>query len=68
MNNYESWEIAGHTLEYFDDDHTYLVDGIVVCSITQCLKFKFGNKYASVDASTIPSISSYSSSISSSLH
>lgn len=53
MNNYESWEIAGHTLEYFDDDHTYLVDGIVVCSITQCLKFKFGNKYASVDASTL---------------
>ena len=44
-----SWEIAGHTLEYFDDTHTYLVDGLIVPSITQILKIKFGNKYAGVD-------------------
>lgn len=49
----ESWEIKGHTLEYLDDDHTYLVDGVIVPSITQCLKFKFGNKYASVDKDTL---------------
>ena len=38
-----SWEIAGHTLEYFDDTHEYLVDGLLVPSITQILKYKFGN-------------------------
>lgn len=53
MNNYESWEIAGHTLEYFDDDHIYLCDGIIVKSITQVMKTKFGNKYASVDSETL---------------
>lgn len=53
MNNYEAWTIAGHDLEYFDDSHTYLVDGIVVPSITQMLKTRFGNKYASVDASVL---------------
>ena len=53
MNNYEVWTIAGHDLEYFDDTHEYLVDGILVPSITQCLKFRFGNKYAGIDASTL---------------
>ena len=40
-----TWEIAGHTLEYIDETHTYLVDGVIVPSITQILKIKFGNKY-----------------------
>jgi hypothetical protein len=53
MQDYESWEIAGHDLEYFDDTHEYLVDGILVPSITQMLKFRFGNKYAGVNASTL---------------
>lgn len=39
MTNY----IAGHTLEYYDEDHVYICDGIVVPSITQILKVKFGN-------------------------
>lgn len=43
-----SWEIAGHTLEYFDDTHEYLVDGVIVPSITQILKSKFGNKYVGI--------------------
>lgn len=43
--DYECWDILDHTLEYFDDTHTYLVDGIEVPSITQILKVKFGNKY-----------------------
>lgn len=43
-----SWEIAGHVLEYFDDTHEYLVDGVLVPSITQILKIKFGNKYDGV--------------------
>lgn len=44
-----SWEIKGHTLEYIDSTHTYLVDGVIVSSITQILKSKFGNKYSGVD-------------------
>lgn len=43
-----SWEIAGHVLEYFNDTHEYLVDGVLVPSITQILKIKFGNKYDGV--------------------
>lgn len=46
-------EIAGHTLEYFDDEHLYLVDGVVVPSITQILKVRFGNKYRAVDGATL---------------
>lgn len=44
----ETWEIKGHTLEYIDETHTYLVDGVIVPSITQILKIKFGNKYNGV--------------------
>ena len=44
-----TWEIKGHVLEYYDDTHTYLVDGIIVPSITQILKIKFKNKYSGVD-------------------
>lgn len=43
-----SWNIKGHSLEYIDDTHTYLIDGVVVPSITQILKLKFGNKYDGV--------------------
>ena len=44
----ETWEIKGHSLEYIDESHTYLVDGIIVPSITQIIKIKFGNKYSGV--------------------
>lgn len=40
--------IAGHALEYFDSTHTYLVDGLIVPSITQMLHSKFGHKYDGV--------------------
>lgn len=53
MNEYESWVIAGHDLEYMDDSHTYICDGVIVPSITQCLKIRFGNKYASIDSETL---------------
>lgn len=46
-------EIRGHTLEYFDSEHLYLVDGFPVPSITQMLKTKFGNKYAGVDKAVL---------------
>jgi hypothetical protein len=44
----ETWEIKGHVLEYIDETHTYLVNGLIVPSITQILKIKFGNKYNNV--------------------
>lgn len=44
----ESWEIKGQTLEYDDDTHTYLVDGIIVPSVTQLLHSRFGHKYDNV--------------------
>ena len=44
-----TWEIKGHVLEYFDDTHTYLIDGMIVPSITQMLKIKFKNKYSGVN-------------------
>lgn len=43
-----SQEISGHTLEFFEDEHLYLVDGVIVPSITQILSYKFGGKYAHV--------------------
>lgn len=52
MNDF-SVEIKGHTLEYFDDDHLYLVDGQIVPSITEILKVRFGNKYDFVDRDTL---------------
>ncbi len=44
----ESWELNGYTLEYDDDLHVYLVDGVIVPSVTQVLKVKFGGMYESV--------------------
>lgn len=44
----ESWEIAGGILEYIDETHTYIFDGVILPSITQILKIKFGNKYKDV--------------------
>lgn len=49
----ESWEIKGKTLEYDDFSHTYLVDGIIVPSVTQLLNKKFGHKYDSVSGPTL---------------
>ena len=44
-----TWKIAGHTLEYIDDIHTYIVDGVIVPSITQIMKIKFGKKYEGIN-------------------
>lgn len=46
-------EIEGHTLEYIDCSHTYLVDGVIVPSITQILKIKFGGKYSNVNKTVL---------------
>lgn len=54
----ESWEIKGRTLEYDDDSHTYLVDGIIVPSVTQLLNRKFGHKYDEVSSSVLAAAAS----------
>ena len=48
----EVFEINGHTLEYDDDTHTYIVDGVIVPSVTQLLGAKF-NDYAGVSESVL---------------
>lgn len=45
----ETWEIKGYIVEYIDEIHTYLVDGIIVPSITQIIKYKFKDKYANIN-------------------
>ena len=44
----ETFSIKGGTLEYFDDNHTYLYDGLMLPSVTQILGVKYRNDYASV--------------------
>lgn len=42
-------EINGHTVEFYDDGHIYLVDGVLVPSVSRLLAFKFPNKFDYVD-------------------
>lgn len=44
----ETFSIKGGTLEYFDDTHTYLYDGLMLPSVTQILGVKYRNDYANV--------------------
>ena len=53
MNKDFSVDIKNHTLEYFDDEHIYLVDGVTVPSITQILKIKFANKYDGISKAVL---------------
>lgn len=48
-----SKNIDGHLLEYLDDTHTYLVDGVIVPSVTQILKIRFGGKYSHVSKAVL---------------
>lgn len=51
-------EINGNMLEYIDDDHVYLVDGIIVPSITQILSsLFFPDKYEGVNRRTLANAS-----------
>ena len=49
----ETFSIKGGTLEYFDDTHTYLYDGLMLPSVTQILGVKYKNDYASVPPSVL---------------
>lgn len=41
----ETFNIKNHIVEFLEDEHIYLCDGVILPSITQILKVKFGNKY-----------------------
>lgn len=43
----ESWNINNGTLEYYDDEHLYLFNGVMLPSVTQIIDKKF-NDYANV--------------------
>ena len=45
--------INGHDLEFIEDGHIYLVDGVITPSVTEIMKLKFGNMYAGVDRQTL---------------
>ena len=45
--------LNGHVLEYIDTTHTYIVDGVIVPSVTEMLQVKFGGKYNGVDRATL---------------
>lgn len=53
-----SWEINGVTLEFDDETHTYLADGVIVPSVTQVLKAKFGDMYKGVSEAVLNRASS----------
>ena len=46
-------------VEYIEETHTYLVDGIIVPSVTQLLQFKFPNKYKGVPKNVLDSKAEY---------
>lgn len=46
-------KILGYTLEYYDDGHQYLIDGVSVPSISEMLKSKFGGKYDGINRTTL---------------
>lgn len=45
--------LKGRYLEYYDDEHVYLVDGVIVPSVSEILSVKFGGKYSGVDKATL---------------
>lgn len=57
MEEITTWNIKGHTVEYIDDIHQYLVDGCMVDSVTQILGVKYTNDYASVPPAVLDNAS-----------
>lgn len=44
----ETFSIKGGTLEYFDDTHTYLYEGLMLPSVSRILGMKYKNEYSNV--------------------
>lgn len=49
------WAIAlkGKCLEYYEKEHIYLVDGVIVPSVTQVVDFQHGHKYDAVSPAVL---------------
>ncbi len=54
-----SLTVNGDCLEYIDDIHIYLVNGLIVPSITQIMKVRFGNKYTGIARETLEKAADY---------
>ena len=50
---WETWEIKGHVLEYNDEHHLYICDGLEVPSVTQLLHRRFPKKYAGIPGAVL---------------
>ena len=50
-------------VEYIGETHTYLVDGVIVPSVTQLLQFKFPNKYSGIPQKVLDSKAEYGTKI-----
>lgn len=46
-------EIGGHSLEYIDELHLYLIDGVIAPSVSGILAKKFGHKYDGIDRAVL---------------
>lgn len=46
-------KIKGHEVEFIEDGHIYLVDGVITSSVTQVLQHKFNHKYDHVDSNVL---------------
>lgn len=53
MNQIENWKIGNDELVYYDDTHTYYVNGKKCISVTQLLKHKFPCKYDGVSEAVL---------------
>ena len=49
----ECWTVKGKPLEFIEDGHIYLYDGIIYPSITTMLRSEFGGKYNGVSKATL---------------
>lgn len=43
-----TWNIKNHIVEFIPETHQYLVDGVLIPSVTTIMKIKFGSKYNNV--------------------
>lgn len=53
----ETFSIKGGTLEYFDETHTYLYEGLMLPSVSQILGMKYKNEYSNVPPAVLDNAS-----------
>ena len=55
----DTWNINYDVLEYIDSTHTYLVNGVMIESVTQYISRKLGSKYDFVDPQVLERSQNY---------